>query len=82
MLTPTGGRVAARRGTMTAVRVGIARDRGWEVHLFDGRDVEVRAAALLGGRAEAVLQGPRAALGPPWTKDHRTALAATVLAGA
>ena len=27
-----------------------------------------------------ILHGPRAMLGPPWTKDHRTALAATVLA--
>ena len=38
-------------------------------------------AALLGERAQEVLQGPRAALGPPWTKDHRVALAATVVAG-
>jgi hypothetical protein len=29
-----------------------------------------------------VLHGPRARLGPPWTKDHRTALAATVVASA
>ena len=26
-----------------------------------------------------VVRGPRAVLGPPWTKDHRTALAATVV---
>ncbi|ODU03573.1 MAG: hypothetical protein ABS81_13780 [Pseudonocardia sp. SCN 72-86] len=58
----------------------VARARGWAVHLFDAKDVEARAVALLGDRARTVLHGPRAALGPPWTKDHRTALAATVLA--
>jgi hypothetical protein len=31
--------------------------------------------------ADAVVDGPRRALGPPWTKDHRIALAATVVAG-
>lgn len=59
----------------------LARARGWHVHLFDAKDVEARAAAKLAQRAEEVLIGPRSALGPPWTKDHRTALAATVLAG-
>lgn len=57
-----------------------ADDRGWGVHLYDAGHVEAHAAALLGDRADAVLHGPRAVLGPPWTKDHRTALAATVLA--
>ena len=54
--------------------------RGWAIHLFDAKDVEAEAAALLGERADAVLLGPRQELGPPWTKDHRIALAATVLA--
>jgi len=27
-----------------------------------------------------VLKGPRGRLGPPWAKDHRVALAATVVA--
>lgn len=54
--------------------------RGWAVHLYDARDVEGQAAGLLGARAAEVLHGPRAALGPPWTKDHRMALAATILA--
>ena len=39
-----------------------------------------RAARLLGDRADEVLHGPRKRLGPPWSKDHRLALAATVLA--
>ena len=58
----------------------LARPRGWAVHLFDARDVEAEASALLGDRAHDVLHGPRARLGAPWTKDHRQALAATVVA--
>lgn len=57
-----------------------ARARGWDVEVFDARDVEARAAALLGPRADEVLHGPRTALGPPWTRDHRMALAATIVA--
>ena len=58
-----------------------ARARGWDVHLYDARDVESRAASILGERADEVLRGPRATLGPPWAKDHRMALAATIMAG-
>jgi hypothetical protein len=54
--------------------------RGWEVHLFDAKSVEAQAARILGARAGEVLHGPRATLGPPWTKDHRIALAATIVA--
>lgn len=57
-----------------------AEDRGWTVHLYDAKHAERDAAALLGDRADDVLNGPRQRLGAPWTKDHRTALAATVLA--
>jgi hypothetical protein len=59
----------------------LAADRGWAVHRYDAKDVERRAAQLLGARADEVLHGPRATLGPPWSKDHRTALAATIVAG-
>ena len=55
-----------------------ARDRG-RTSLYDARTVEADAAALLGDRATAVLRGPRARLGPPWSQDHRMALAATVV---
>ncbi len=58
-----------------------AHARGWEVHVYDAKAVVDRAARILGGRADEVLQGPRATLGPPWTKDHRMALAATIVAG-
>jgi hypothetical protein len=59
----------------------LASARGWEVHGYDAKRVEAQAADLLGDRADDVLRSPRTTLGPPWTKDHRAALAATVLAG-
>ncbi|MBV9953239.1 MAG: hypothetical protein JO291_14895 [Acidimicrobiia bacterium] len=57
-----------------------AEERGWAVHLYRAKDVEAQAVAQLGARADDVLHGPRTRLGPPWTKDHRTALAATICA--
>jgi hypothetical protein len=57
----------------------VARARGWTVHFYAAKHVEAEAARRLGGEANAVLNGPRARLGPPWTKDHRTALAATIV---
>jgi hypothetical protein len=59
----------------------LARARGWEVHLYHAKAVVDQAVSVLAERADGVLQGPRATLGPPWTKDHRVALAATVVAG-
>jgi hypothetical protein len=58
----------------------LAEERGWRVHRYTAKDVLGEAGELLGARAEQVLQGPRRTLGPPWTKDHRVALAATVVA--
>jgi hypothetical protein len=58
----------------------VGAQRGWSVHTFDARRIEDEASAVLGGRAREVLHGPRAVLGAPWNKDHRIALAATVLA--
>ena len=58
----------------------VAQARDWDVHLYRAKDVEGQAVSLLAERADEVLQGPRARLGPPWTKDHRLALAATVVA--
>lgn len=57
-----------------------AAARGWIVHRFEARTVEGEARDRLGERAGDVLDGPRSRLGPPWNKDHRMALAATVLA--
>ena len=59
----------------------LAHDRGWGVHLYRAKDVLGQAVSLLSGRAEEILEGPRATLGPPWTKDHRVALAATIVGG-
>jgi hypothetical protein len=59
----------------------LAHARGWEVNLYDAKAVVSQAARMLAGRADEVLQGPRATMGPPWTKDHRVALAATIVAG-
>ena len=36
---------------------------------------------MLGDRVDEVLHGPQKVLGPPWTKDHRTALAAAIVSG-
>jgi hypothetical protein len=58
-----------------------ARVRGWDVHLYDAKDVESQAGSILGAQADEVLRRPRSTLGPPWAKDHRMALAATILAG-
>ena len=57
----------------------VAAALGWEIHLYDAKSVEAQASAILGGRAADVLYGPRQRLGAPWAKDHRMALAATIL---
>jgi hypothetical protein len=59
----------------------LAQERGWEVHFYAAKDVVGQAVEILGDRADEVLQGPRTTLGPPWAKDHRTALAATIVGG-
>jgi hypothetical protein len=59
----------------------LAEARGWDVHLYTAKDVIAQAQLVLGPRADEVLDGPRATLGPPWTKDHRVALAATITVG-
>jgi hypothetical protein len=56
----------------------LADERGWLVHFYSPKDIENEAARILGDRADEVLRGPRATLGPPWAKDHRMALAATI----
>jgi len=57
----------------------LARARGWAVYFYNAKDVEDEAARILGERSDEVLRGPRATLGPPWSKDHRMALAATIV---
>jgi hypothetical protein len=57
----------------------LARARGWGVHFYDAKTVEALAVSRLAERAHEVLLGPRERLGPPWAKDHRMALAATIV---
>jgi hypothetical protein len=57
----------------------LAHARGWDVHFYDAKDVLDQAAGILGERNDEVLRGPRTTLGPPWAKDHRVALAATIV---
>ena len=57
----------------------LGRARGWSIHFYEANEVEAEAARVLADRAEEVLYGPRSTLGPPWSKDHRMALAATVV---
>jgi hypothetical protein len=59
----------------------LAHARGWEVHVYDAKAVVGQAVALLDDRGDELLDEPRARLGPPWTKDHRVALAAAIVAG-
>jgi hypothetical protein len=61
------------------VLADVGRALGWGIDLYD-KDVEAWASSILRSRAADVLHGPRRTLGPPWAKDHRTALAATVVA--
>jgi hypothetical protein len=59
----------------------LAHARGWKVHFYNAKQVVPQAVAILADRADEILHGPRTTLGPPWTKDHRTALAATIVGG-
>lgn len=61
------------------VLADLADARGWMVHLYNDKDVENEAVRRLGDRADEVLHGARARLGAPWSKDHRMALASTIV---
>ena len=58
----------------------VAEARGWSVHLYDAKGVVAQAADQLGERADDLLLDLRSRLGAPWTKDHRTAMAAAIVA--
>jgi hypothetical protein len=58
----------------------VGRARGWAIHRYEAKGVEAAAGEVLGTSAHEVLHGPRATLGAPWSKDHRMALAATIVA--
>ena len=61
------------------VLAAVAERRGWQVCTYDAKTVEAEAASILGSRADEVLRQPRHTLGPPWTKDHRMALAGAIV---
>lgn len=63
------------------VLAGAAQARGWRVHLYDAKAVVGQAVAMRGEPTDEFLHRPRAMLGAPWSKDHRIALAATIVAG-
>jgi len=57
-----------------------AARRGWAVARYDARSVEGEARGILGDTGTDPLQHPRTVLGTPWTKDHRIAFAAVIVA--
>lgn len=60
-----------------------AKARGWFVHWYDAKRVLAEAASALGRRTiDGLLDETRAALGPPWQKDHKVAMAAAIAARA
>jgi len=60
-----------------------ARERGWLVHWYDARSVLDDAARALGRKTmDELLAKTGAAVGPPWQKDHRQAMAAAIAATA
>lgn len=48
--------------------------RGWSEHRFDAKTV------LEGKQLDALFESARTALGPPWTKEHRLAMAGAIAA--
>jgi hypothetical protein len=53
-----------------------AEARGWGVYWFDAKKEEDQAAAVVGDLASM-----RSRFGPPWDKDHRVAMAASIVSG-
>ena len=60
-----------------------AEARGWSVHWYDAKRVLADAATALGRKTiEDLLEKTGAAIGPPWRKDHRVAMAAAIATNA
>lgn len=58
-----------------------AEARGWSVHWYDAKKVIGAASQALGIRdIDAHFQQIRKSIGPPWNKDHSTAMAAAIVA--
>ncbi len=53
--------------------------RGWSVSWYSTADVATQAAQALGvATIDTLLNDVKAAVGPPWQKDHRLAMAAAI----
>ncbi len=58
-----------------------AEARGWAVHWYNAKTVFNAASEALGIEdLDAHLRQLRKSIGPPWGKDHRTAMAAAIVA--
>ncbi len=56
-----------------------ANARGWPVHWYDPKSVLSAASQALGvENLDAHFLGVRKAVGPPWDKDHKLAMAAAI----
>jgi hypothetical protein len=55
--------------------------RGWPIHWYDAKKVLASASlALQVENFDAYFLQARAAVGPPWNKDHKLAMAAAIVA--
>jgi len=58
-----------------------AEERGWPVHWYDARKVLGAASEVLGiGNFDAHSLQLRRSIGPPWSNDHKVAMAAAIVA--
>src|SRR5262249_14505834 len=57
-----------------------AEARGWPVHWYDAKSVLGAASQVLGvENLDAHFLQVRRAVGPPWSKDHKLAMAAAIV---
>jgi hypothetical protein len=60
---------------------GAGEERGWAVHWYDRKRVIDEACRMLGvADLEPHLLRVRKSVGPPWTQDHKVAMAAAIAA--
>jgi hypothetical protein len=53
--------------------------RGWSVSWYSTANITTQAAQALGvATIDTLLNDVKAAVGPPWQKDHRLAMAAAI----
>ena len=58
-----------------------AEARGWAVHWYDAKKVfDAASRALRIENLDAHFMQVRRSVGPPWSKDHRVAMAAAIIA--